>query len=479
MPLKVLKDYLDKELQKENMLITSEYFLSDQKTIGLINQYLIYSNYNEEQRVKDLLITDPDQIKIMDQSLHDLITNLLKIPCQSGKRSIELDKIKSLILDKAYKNIFDNNISAYKSLHNSSVQKAKFHVKLLIEREKIVNRINIVESIVDLFNTKKLLGIINGSTNNNLTQELKDKLVAACKGIGFAKYDVFDKELLLYNNDKIIIHRIDSFEKYIRRLKKISYKNTEETLFFRGHADIKWKLVPSIYREQWIKNEHVLYREIIIRHPSSFREHRSTFEKLTKMQHYYLPTRLLDVTTNPFVALYFACSSNSDSIGEVHLFKVKNEEIKYYDSDTVSVLSNISRTNCDINLNLLPTKTIDKFNDCIEIKKLIHEIRDEKSYFEPKINFKDLGKTLFVKPKLDNERIIRQSGAFILFGINGNKYEPAILKNIYKPQKIHRFIIPNDAKKSIIDDLKIMGIYHSSLFPELEKASIQLKEEYL
>ncbi|NDZ06777.1 FRG domain-containing protein [Pseudomonas aeruginosa] len=63
-------------------------------------------------------------------------------------------------------------------------------------------------------------------------------------------------------------------------------------------------VMPSIDRDGLLENEDKLFKEFIIRNPDEFKGQRSTFEILTKMQHYGLPTRLLDITTNPLVALF-------------------------------------------------------------------------------------------------------------------------------------------------------------------------------
>lgn len=72
------------------------------------------------------------------------------------------------------------------------------------------------------------------------------------------------------------------------------------------------------------------------------------------MQHYEFPTRLLDVTSNPLVALYFSCVDKYGNVdnkdekgkyvdGAVTIYDIPNELIKNYNSDTVTILSNLAR----------------------------------------------------------------------------------------------------------------------------------------
>lgn len=274
---------------------------------------------------------------------------------------------------------------------------------------------------------------------------------------------------------------IKNISDFINELKKIPAPRKTE-LFFRGHSDIDYELKPGIYRNtNLILNEHILFKEFILRTPTDFLNEKSALEKLVKMQHYGLPTRLLDITSNPLVALYFACCSNTKKDGKVISFRIPNSYIKYYDSDTVSILSNISKRPENFNIKNTTNLEIAEFNSDENVQYLLHEIREEKSYFQPIINSEDLEKVVAVKVKQSNNRIIKQSGAFLIFGINIEKKNPATVPIDWivnsSKEKID-FTIRKDDKKLILKELDTLGINEATLFPELDNQARYLKSKY-
>ncbi|MFC4819197.1 FRG domain-containing protein [Dokdonella ginsengisoli] len=63
------------------------------------------------------------------------------------------------------------------------------------------------------------------------------------------------------------------------------------------------------------------FRKIAIQFEPSIPENR--WDLLSVAQHHGLPTRLLDWTTNPLVAIYFACESALDADGALYAFQIK------------------------------------------------------------------------------------------------------------------------------------------------------------
>ena len=331
------------------------------------------------------------------------------------------------------------------------------------------------------------------------------------------------------------IHNISDLTQILKNLSEPKHGTTR---FFRGHAVQSWKIITSIYREQYlIENEDKIIKESMTNCPDEFLPNNTLFEKLVKLQHYSYATRLLDLTSNALVALYFACSDTKhhDEDGELIILDIPDTEVKYWDSDTVAILAAISTQNSNfslsnglhsaqiasdlanakyqlenldinilrsieigINKGVMSFKNINEYKETVlkaaselgesafissfnndpAILSLLHTIHTDKPSFHPVINHRDLARVLCVRAKLSNTRISRQQGCFLLFGIDETKLNPAKFPDNWqrKTENNQKFIIKN--KPQIMQELKAFGISRQTLFPELESQAQEIMMQY-
>ena len=127
--------------------------------------------------------------------------------------------------------------------------------------------------------------------------------------------------------EKKIIGEAESVGAYLQLLYGVSAKGATEN-FFRGHADARYELTPSLLRRwprgEWkfMPDEERLNKELLIAHYDEFQGDQYCFDRLVRMQHYGLPTRLMDISGNPLIALFFACFGATTTDGEVIIFTV-------------------------------------------------------------------------------------------------------------------------------------------------------------
>jgi hypothetical protein len=285
--------------------------------------------------------------------------------------------------------------------------------------------------------------------------------------IGFFIYYVYHKE---FSFKKITsVKDIVNYNKFLDNGKE---------LFFRGQGSTSFAPIPSLLRGD-LSKEKFLFNELIRYCPDEFSGFDNNLDCLVKMQHYGLSTRMLDLTSNILVALYFACSDSEQKTNDAELliFKISDNRIKTPRDEETKIFTSLSQLTFEDLENV--SKGLIKEN----LKRLI----DTSDYFTNEEITKLLSnQVLYVKPNLSNNRILKQSGSFIIFGINDFKDHTSnndliietVRKDLFDYAKT-RFIIPWDFKNQILDELEFLNISKMTLFPEIENVSEIIKKKYL
>lgn len=281
---------------------------------------------------------------------------------------------------------------------------------------------------------------------------------------------------VFYNKAKVDVHFFSSVGGVSNF---VSSLNGSRGLFFRGHSNANYFLLPSIMRnKRTLANEHKMYQELLINCPDSFEKCQTHLEKLVEMQHYGLPTRLLDITRNLLVSLFFACESHPETYGEIVLISADESDIKYPQSDTVSVLASLPVFPPDKQEEFYDWATDlsidqDEFN-CLAAR-LLHEVRFEKPAFQPEIKKEHLTGNYVVHALKNNRRIIKQDGAFIICGLGDTVHS---LSEFRYKQHGKKVVVLISNKKKILEQLDRYSINRASLFPEIECVSEYIKKKY-
>jgi len=244
---------------------------------------------------------------------------------------------------------------------------------------------------------------------------------------------------------------------------------------FRGQANANWLLSPSLYRQNLFEAENLLLTEIKHICPNEFGDNR--FDSLVKMQHFGMPTRLLDVTTNPLVSLYFACESSEQSNEDGIVYIFPNMPVSWSNDPLVDLVM-------DFVYDYFPRKMwLDQMLDQSQKKYRNGSYRLMPDTIDSLLHYLTIP-AFAVMPAKTNERIEAQDGAFFVFGMHFSNrevstnpgtvgrvyynFEPIEIDNVQQIwKKTETLRIPAAAKKGILNQLDILGINERKLFPDL------------
>ena len=227
--------------------------------------------------------------------------------------------------------------------------------------------------------------------------------------------------------------------------------------------------------------EHKLMQIPLQKSPTEFRDLNSMFDIMTKYQHYGMCTRLLDLTTNPLVALYFACKKHGavkyvteDGEVEKEPYGVIYYTDKYYSSQSTDIEIQI--------VSALASYDLEKENTLSDVlERLYHDrIIDERTKDNWLVNYGEFVKIIqnnyMVMPTYTNERLRKQSGVFLLTSLFSFNKENEVKNSVISKAKGKLkeefsdtcFYISGEDKENILKELDLYNINEATLFPELE-----------
>lgn len=234
----------------------------------------------------------------------------------------------------------------------------------------------------------------------------------------------------------------------------------QSNMYYRGHASCSWSLTPNLFRKQCFHEYEAI--RLATRRLWNKLSQLSYLERIIFFQHYGLKTRLLDVTYNPLIALYFACqevTSQKDS---------RNGEIFYgYCNDDGTLLY------ADIFAEIVSTHDFFVSN-CMK-KQVLLNIAN-KYNLESNVLEEVLCNPIFIYPPYNSDRIIAQQGAFVMAPI----FKPDNDKFLYRTDYTFKrdrdssyfanesIIIPSECKTDILEELETLNINDATVFPEIE-----------
>lgn len=249
------------------------------------------------------------------------------------------------------------------------------------------------------------------------------------------------------------------------------------SLLFRGQSDKDFELIPAIARGgtvtkgyihtnyKLLDEERNLIEMAKYKKPEIFNRNMNPIELLSMLQHYGIPTRLLDLTKNSLVALYFACSGCPDKDGEVFVFKHDERDVTQY--PIVNGIADSYRfSNTTINyLSLFHDDIVEQpyFLEQRRSIKCLDDTDEKKEYW-----IKECCSAPVITYAPNNlVRQTMQSGMYLLFPntIKDNYF----LNEIQPLPKNHemildRLIINKEVKSKILSQLELFGVDEERLF---------------
>ncbi len=261
-----------------------------------------------------------------------------------------------------------------------------------------------------------------------------------------------------------------------------SFKGGRERAWYRGQSNTKYQLEPSLFRHKkqvvdpqdadlprtLVPDDYITpddlgtlphFKKYYQLMNSGWEEY-SEIDYLYLMQHYGIPTRLLDFSKDPLIALFFSVCKTKD--GKQPVDKTK---------DRIAEELSQSHVLEDLGSSVFVIDPIYTNWESFPGKKKTKEVVDLSKYKFSSL--KNLEFPVSVETTITNSRISAQSGVFLYFG---SKVHPYDFYTIFNKRTL-KILIPNYCREEIKKELnQYYGISYATVYPDIEGLTLDMKD---
>ena len=236
----------------------------------------------------------------------------------------------------------------------------------------------------------------------------------------------------------------------------------QDHVYFRGHASIAWELIPSLFRDKEGRNysEYKMLQQANNLLWAELADCKTELEKMIRLQHYGLKTRLLDVTYNPLIALYFACQESIEKEKDGIVFCGYKYESSMKEPMAIA----------DYVFN----------HDAITIDESELDIVCARY----KVNKHSLENIHLFNPPFNNQRVLAQNGAFIISPLLKTNEEPPFnsakhkeVKNKMETAFAKNIVVAEYSKNYILEELDSLGFNRYTIFRDIANTLKYINEK--
>lgn len=214
-------------------------------------------------------------------------------------------------------------------------------------------------------------------------------------------------------------------------------------IWYRGHTDESWSLVPSLLRlDNWEQKERELFYEFKKTASRLFDKRNNDWEILFDMQHYWIPTRILDWTTVMGVAIAFILHNDYGDSGDSALY-------------------------------MLDPVALNRLNGRDEIIN----VPEDRSYNYTAIYWENrpfaAEKPFAIRPGYQSDRIVAQKGVFTVHGTNTAGVE------VTAEECVRKVTLPEEAKEEAKYFLKWANLDEYTIYPDIVGMAHHIKRKIL